>query len=293
MKRLIPYFLSFSIHLLIFALLVILVKTNDKHHLTADKPIIVDVVTAAAKDKDTIVSRNVVKNLKKVSTRNRLSAGPLTAKKRYKTVQPKGYDDISRRNTKKNNPGLLNSKIGHVAALQKKKPQIYVNKRKESKRAETIHVASINHNSILNTSAKHQSGSKALYSAAAVTKGIKTGSGSFKREAAVSIATKDYRYASYMAHIKRQVESVWIYPEEAIEKGETGVLFLFFVINRNGSLKNIKLINSSGREILDNAAINALKDAAPFPALPKRLNIDRLKVYASFQYNISFDTNIN
>ncbi|GMT43282.1 MAG: hypothetical protein IEMM0003_0101 [bacterium] len=293
MKRLIPYLLSFSMHLLILVLLVMLVKkTNDKHHLTASKPIIVDVVTAAAKDKDTIVSRNVVKNLKKVSTQNRLSAGPLTAKKRYKTVQPKGYD-ITRRNTRKKSPGLLNSKISYVAALQKKKPQIYVNKRKKSKKAETIHVASINHNSILNTSAKHQLRSKPLYPAAAVARGVKTGSGSFKREAVVSIATKDYRYASYMAHIKRQVESVWIYPEEAIEKGESGVLFLFFVINQNGSLKNIKLINSSGHEILDNAAINALKDAAPFPVLPKRLNIDRLKVYASFQYNISFDTNIN
>ena len=55
MKRLIPYLLSFSMHLLILVLLVMLVKkTNDKHHLTASKPIIVDVVTAAAKDKDTI-----------------------------------------------------------------------------------------------------------------------------------------------------------------------------------------------------------------------------------------------
>ena len=165
MKRLIPYLLSFSMHLLILVLLVMLVKkTNDKHHLTASKPIIVDVVTAAAKDKDTIVSRNVVKNLKKVSTQNRLSAGPLTAKKRYKTVQPKGYD-ITRRNTRKKSPGLLNSKISYVAALQKKKPQIYVNKRKKSKKAETIHVASINHNSILNTSAKHQLRSKPLYPA--------------------------------------------------------------------------------------------------------------------------------
>jgi len=291
MKRLIPYFLSFSMHLLILVLLVVLVKTNDKHHLTANKPIIVDVVTAAVKDKNTIVSRDVVKNLKKVSIQNRLSTGPLTAKKRYKTVQPKGYD-TSRRNTKKKSPGLLNSKMSYVVALQKNKPQIYVNKRKKSKIAGSIHVASINHDSILNASAKHQLRPKPLYPAAAA-RGVKTGSGSFKREAAVSIATKDYRYASYMAHIKRQVESVWIYPEEAIEKGESGVLFLFFVINRNGSLKNVKLINSSGHEILDSAAINALKDAAPFPALPKRLNIDRLKVYASFQYNISFDTNIN
>ncbi len=291
MKRLIPYFLSFSMHLLIIVFLVIFVKTNDKHHLTTDKPIIVDVVTTT-EDKDMTVSRKIVKNLKKVSTQNRLSAGPLTAKKRYKTVQPKGYD-ISRRNTKKKSPSLLNSKIGYVAALQKKKPQIYVHKRKKSKRVETIHVASINHNSILNKSAKRQLRYKPLYPVAAAAKGVKTGSGSFKREAAVSIATKDYRYASYMAHIKRQVESVWIYPEEAIEKSESGVLFLFFVINRNGSLKNIKLINSSGHKILDAAAINALKDAAPFPTLPKRLNIDRLKVYASFQYNISFDTNIN
>ncbi len=109
-----------------------------------------------------------------------------------------------------------------------------------------------------------------------------------KKEATVSIGTQSLKYASYMKHIKDKVQNTWIYPEDAREKGEQGELLILFSINKDGSLSRVSVVRSSGYESLDNAAVNAIKDAAPFPQLPKRLGINRLNIYATFLYKLSF-----
>ena len=158
----------------------------------------------------------------------------------------------------------------------------------------SVLVASINHNSIFKQvkppALNHIQ--KSIQKRFVSSKGMENGKGAAEKEAVISIATKDIKYASYMAHIKQLVQSVWIYPEEALEKGQSGMLYLVFVINKNGTLDSVKLIRTSGYGILDSAAINALHEASPFPPIPKRLDIDRLKIYASFRYNLSFDTTI-
>lgn len=102
---------------------------------------------------------------------------------------------------------------------------------------------------------------------------------------AISLDTRETRYASYFARIKRQIELVWNYPNEAQRKGITGELTLRFQISRDGNLTNIRLINGSGYNILDEAALQAVKSAAPYYPFPVTIDRETLAIRANFIYN--------
>jgi len=107
-----------------------------------------------------------------------------------------------------------------------------------------------------------------------------------KREATISIGTQSIKYASYLEHIKNKIENVWTYPTEAARTGQQGTLLVLFSINKNGDLIRLKLVRSSGYPLLDKAALQAVRDASPFPPLPKRFNLDILNIYATFEYDL-------
>ena len=102
----------------------------------------------------------------------------------------------------------------------------------------------------------------------------------------ISISTQSSRYASYLHKVKRKIELVWEYPPLAGEMGIQGRLFVKFEIDRNGHLKMIKLLKSSGAKILDDEAIRAIKEAAPYPPFPKDFKIKSIKIHACFDYII-------
>lgn len=100
----------------------------------------------------------------------------------------------------------------------------------------------------------------------------------------VSLDTRDFRYISYFATIKRQIELVWNYPEEAARAGIYGELMMQFIIRRDGRLENVRLLRSSGSRILDEEAIRAVKIANPYNPFPKRITKKRLHINAVFSY---------
>ena len=102
---------------------------------------------------------------------------------------------------------------------------------------------------------------------------------------AISLDTKETRYASYFARIKRQIELVWDYPDEAERRGIIGQLTLRFQISRDGNLMNVRLINGSGYNILDEAALQAVKSAAPYYPFPVTIDRETLPILANFIYS--------
>ncbi|HVY56199.1 MAG TPA: energy transducer TonB [Thermodesulfobacteriota bacterium] len=105
------------------------------------------------------------------------------------------------------------------------------------------------------------------------------------KEDTVELSTTEFRYLSYFAKLKSQIESVWNYPEESRYRGEEGQLFLVFTIKRNGELENIELISSSGYARLDNEAIRAIRSAAPYSPFPEGWgSLERLHIRATFIY---------
>lgn len=108
-------------------------------------------------------------------------------------------------------------------------------------------------------------------------------------EAVVSLDTRAYQYVDYFNSIKRAVEIVWTYPEEAIISGASGQSLLRFTINSKGGLEDVRLVNSSGRKILDDEALLAIKAAAPYNPFPANLNKKRLHIIAAFVYRPSYN----
>jgi TonB family protein len=104
----------------------------------------------------------------------------------------------------------------------------------------------------------------------------------------LSLNTTEHRYAYYMDGIKRKIELQWDYPNVAIKKGQQGSLGITFVLGRDGAIKSVKLDHGSGYPILDNAALTAIKLAAPFHPFPDGYELDDLTIQASFEYVLNF-----
>ena len=97
----------------------------------------------------------------------------------------------------------------------------------------------------------------------------------------ISLDTRDFRYASYFAHIKRRIQNAWIWPLEA--QKNRGELLLRFKLRKNGTLEEVRLIKSAGVRILDDLAMAAVTKAAPFNPFPEGL--ERKSITATFVYD--------
>jgi protein TonB len=100
----------------------------------------------------------------------------------------------------------------------------------------------------------------------------------------VSLDTRDFRYISYFAHIKRKIELSWAYPEEAARAGIFGELMVQFTLLRDGSLEGVRLVRSSGSRILDEEAVRAIEFANPYNPFPRRITKNKLQINAVFSY---------
>ncbi|RMG59410.1 MAG: energy transducer TonB [Deltaproteobacteria bacterium] len=96
------------------------------------------------------------------------------------------------------------------------------------------------------------------------------------------------QYISYFASIKRKIELVWQYPFDAIQRGLQGETVVDFSIGKDGKLRKVELVESSGFSLLDDEAVEAIKKAAPFGPIPKQYKIDALNIRAHFIYELHF-----
>jgi periplasmic protein TonB len=91
-------------------------------------------------------------------------------------------------------------------------------------------------------------------------------------------------WGRYTNSIQLKIAQAKTYPSIARERKQEGKAFLSFKLDRDGRILELAIENSSGHKILDQAAIKAIKEAAPFPIIPVSLN----KNYASLKIPISF-----
>jgi periplasmic protein TonB len=100
----------------------------------------------------------------------------------------------------------------------------------------------------------------------------------------VSLDTKELKYLSYFAHIKRRIERVWTYPPDAVSNSLQGQLHLKFVLRRSGQVKVVELLRSSGYKVLDKEAWDAVVNAGPFESFPPTIPDEELHITARFTY---------
>ncbi|MFC5526687.1 TonB family protein [Rhodanobacter ginsengisoli] len=99
--------------------------------------------------------------------------------------------------------------------------------------------------------------------------------------------TREYAFAAYMRGWSDRVERIGNlnYPEEARRRGLHGDVLLTVVLNLDGSIKSIDVIQSSGEKILDAAAERIVRLAAPFPPAPRTgERIDELNITRTWQF---------
>lgn len=93
------------------------------------------------------------------------------------------------------------------------------------------------------------------------------------------LSTREFMYYSFFARIRRQLNQHWggkvkekvskIFKEgRSIASADDKVTKLLITLNKNGELIRVQVLNDSGVRDLDEAAIEAFKEAAPFPNPP-------------------------
>ena len=112
-----------------------------------------------------------------------------------------------------------------------------------------------------------------------------TWSSSSRNSGPVSLNTKDPVYVTYFTKIKQLIEAHWEYPEMALRYGLQGRLFLEFTIGSQGQLERLRVLRSSGSQLLDEEAVRAIRAAAPFPPIPSWVKPNPLSISAAMEYH--------
>lgn len=83
--------------------------------------------------------------------------------------------------------------------------------------------------------------------------------------------------ANYIRLVQTKILDATYYPREAQDAGWEGKVKLSLNINFNGNLKDITILESSGYNILDDAAMEVARGQAPYPPFP--LQIDSQEIW--------------
>ena len=87
-------------------------------------------------------------------------------------------------------------------------------------------------------------------------------------------------FSEYMKNVQEKLRATW-QPPDFMEEGHVTV---FFKLTRQGRVLNAAIIESSGDDIYDESALDAIKESAPFGEFPD----ESLREFISIKY--SFDT---
>lgn len=102
----------------------------------------------------------------------------------------------------------------------------------------------------------------------------------------LTFSAKEFNDWGYLERLKEKIERVWQYPPQAAMRGIYGDLYIRFTIDKKGKLVSMELLRTSGYRMLDDAAMQALKDAQPFWPLPDEWQENSLTVTGHFIYTL-------
>ncbi len=87
--------------------------------------------------------------------------------------------------------------------------------------------------------------------------------------------------------VRRKIESSKKYPVSAQTAEIEGRAGVRMTIMKDGRLKKVEIMKSSGYEILDRAALKSVRDAAPFPPIPQKVKRDELEMSITLVFKIT------
>jgi TonB family protein len=100
---------------------------------------------------------------------------------------------------------------------------------------------------------------------------------------AASVAAAEAAIATYVQSINQQIDQHWQHVTVTSFRRPV----VAFIIDRNGEILNLELLDSSGLDAADQAAINSVQSAAPFDPLPAEYEAETLRIRFTFTYEVN------
>lgn len=113
---------------------------------------------------------------------------------------------------------------------------------------------------------------------------------SFSTEGPIILSdTRGVDFGPYLARVIIAVRRNWysMIPESA-RLGEKGRVALVFEILKDGTVPELRLVASSGKDALDLAAMGSIRASNPFPPLPTEFTGNHLVLEFIFLYNLGY-----
>ncbi len=109
-----------------------------------------------------------------------------------------------------------------------------------------------------------------------------------KNDVEILSDTMGVDFGPYMKRLRYRIQRYWeaLIPPVALPPvNRSGTVTIEFAITRDGNVRGMKLINSSGSVALDQAAWHGITKAVPLPILPLEFKDDYLQLRCNFSYN--------
>ena len=94
-------------------------------------------------------------------------------------------------------------------------------------------------------------------------------------------------FQSFARAVRRKIESSKNYPTAAQTAGIEGRTGVRMTILKDGRLEKVEITESSGYEILDKAALQSVRSAAPFPPIPEKARRDEIQMSITLVFRIT------
>lgn len=92
--------------------------------------------------------------------------------------------------------------------------------------------------------------------------------------------------AQYMAALRQAIEANKFYPKRASRLRREGSVIVDFTIDRDGNIDNVRVTESSGTQLLDQAAVEAVKRLGQFHPLPSAIPHDPWSLQIPMSYKL-------
>ncbi|MEN9723967.1 MAG: hypothetical protein RJB38_1953 [Pseudomonadota bacterium] len=92
--------------------------------------------------------------------------------------------------------------------------------------------------------------------------------------------------ARYLLSLVEKIRQVRTYPRAALLKEEEGTVLIAVTVNRDGTVAATEVLKACPFESLNRAAVDSIRAASPFPALPEIWNRSiRVRIPMTYQLN--------
>ncbi len=103
----------------------------------------------------------------------------------------------------------------------------------------------------------------------------------------VSLSTYDWDYAPYILYMKRRIRDHLYPPPAFMQMGAiSGDVTLRFILRRDGTVRDLKLINNQGHTSFIDPSLNSIRASDPFKPLPESFPDPYLELTWTFVYSV-------